>query len=339
MAGIPNVMLPIFNMDSNRVTDSISIMKVIDTLSESGAFSSIEQIYYSSLYPRDNFTLDRALLKLYFDKFDLYIGRQQVAWGTGYAWNPTDIWNIKSPLDPAAARQGVNAIRAEIPLGRLGQVAGVVVPGVNIRNTSGGLRIKQNIKGFDLSLCSVKMMTHDRALFGLPKKLLVGADMAGQIPGEVGVWAEVAFTNPVPDTLNYADFDSAFLQIDAGMDYTLENGLYLMLEYYFNGSGKSSAKHYNFMSLLNLFAGEVSGLARNYLFFGLRKDFLELFNFGLYINTNLDDKSAVILPSWEYDFTDGISINLGANLFIGDKKESEYGSFFSSSILRVTGYF
>jgi hypothetical protein len=53
--------------------------------------------------------MDRALIKLYFGSFDLIFGKQQIAWGTGYAFNPTDTWNIKDPLNPNGAKIGVLA--------------------------------------------------------------------------------------------------------------------------------------------------------------------------------------------------------------------------------------
>jgi hypothetical protein len=334
-ASMPMVM----EMLDSVMGDSTGADLMNQIMDDATAMKTVEQLYYSSYYPRDKLLLDRTLIKLYFNRFDLYIGKQKIAWGTGYAWNPTDIWNIKSPLDATAPSLGVNAVRAEIPLGRLGQIAGLVKPGMDVKHTSGGLRIKQNIKGFDLSLCGAKIMTHDRHLLGLPKKLMLGMDMAGQIPAEIGVWAEVAYNNMVYDTMKYTDFDSAFLELDAGMDYTFSNGLYVMLEYYFNGKGKGQATDYDLETLIYMMSGEISGMGRNYLFTGTRMDFLELFTGSLFIISNLDDKSLGIMPSVDYDFTDGISLNLGATAFVGDEEESEYGAFYSSLFFKITGYF
>ncbi|UCH10169.1 MAG: hypothetical protein JSU61_13370, partial [Fidelibacterota bacterium] len=65
----------------------------------------------------DTLYLDNVYIKINFRKFDLTAGKQQISLGTGYAWNPLDIFNLKQLLDPTYEQTGVNALRAEIPLG------------------------------------------------------------------------------------------------------------------------------------------------------------------------------------------------------------------------------
>ena len=57
--------------------------------------------------------LDNAYIKLAFKHFDLTVGKQQISLGTGYGWNPTDVFNIKDPLDPTYEQPGHNAVRLE----------------------------------------------------------------------------------------------------------------------------------------------------------------------------------------------------------------------------------
>lgn len=48
----------------------------------------------------DTIYLDNAALTLQRKRTLFTIGIQQLPWGSGYAWNPTDIWNKKELLDP-----------------------------------------------------------------------------------------------------------------------------------------------------------------------------------------------------------------------------------------------
>jgi len=65
----------------------------------------------------DRTFLDNAYLKLSLKAFDLTVGKQQISLGTGYVWNPTDVFNIKDPLDPTYEQPGHNALRVDVALG------------------------------------------------------------------------------------------------------------------------------------------------------------------------------------------------------------------------------
>jgi hypothetical protein len=316
--------------DSSGMSLSVISQKDLDRL--------VKYLPYSSFYPDDQVLLDRALVKLYFKPFDLFAGKQIVAWGTGYAFNPTDVWNTKNPLDADAPKTGVNALRLEIPLGAVSGISLVASPGRDFSHASGGFRYKTNFQRFDISICAMRIMNSDRELLGLPKKIMAGADMAGQI-GDVGVWAEAALNNPVYDWMEYTDFDSSYVQADIGLDYTFENGLYCMLEYYYNGLGRDDADDYGARDLVNLFAGETSGFAAHYLFGGTRFDIIDRFNISLFALGNLTDHSAMLVPSVEYLHSDNITLQIGAQAGIGDKQKSEYGGVYPNAFLTIRGYF
>ncbi len=298
----------------------------------------IRYLPYSSFYPKDKAVLDRALLKLYFKKFDLFIGRQMIAWGTGYGFNPTDVWNQKSPIDPTAPKMGVNAIRAEIPFGSVSGLTLVASPGADLKLSSAGFRFKGNLGGFDFSFSGMRVMNADRQLLGLPPKIIAGFDCAGQI-GSVGVWAEAAAINPKHANLDYTDVDSLYAQIDAGLDYNFPNGLYFLLEYYYNGLGRHDSKDYSAREYMSLFGGDAAGFGQNYVMVGLRKDFLDYFNATLFGLGNLNDQSAMLIPGIEYSFHDNLAIDIKAQIGIGDEEKTEYGGVYSSGVLTVTGFF
>ncbi|MBD3243428.1 MAG: hypothetical protein GF331_22755 [Chitinivibrionales bacterium] len=322
----------------SRTLDSASAMALQMIMQDVDTENLLRYLPYSSMYPRDKVRLDRALVKLYFKPFDLFIGRQMVGWGTGYGWNPTDVWNVKNPADPQAPKLGVNAIRAEIPFGAVSGLSIVVSPGPDIDHTSGGFRVKGNIGGFDLSLSGSRLMTADHALLGLPSQIIAGADMAGEV-GQVGVWLEGAVINPVHLGGDYTNFDSLYAQIDAGLNYTFENGLYVMGEYYYNGLGQWQPDDYSAFDLLHLFAGDMAGFGQHYAMLGVTKDLFDDFMLELFALGNLSDNSYLMLPGLEYTFHDNIALKAGAQLSIGDREKSEYGALYHSGYLKVTGWF
>ena len=53
----------------------------------------------------------------------------------------------------------------------------------------------------------------------------------------------------------------------------------------------------------------------------------------------MTDKSAVLMPSIEYSFTDNILMMLKYQAALGDKKKSEYGSMFNLLAVEIQGFF
>jgi hypothetical protein len=52
------------------------------------------------------------------DQFLMRVGKQRVAWGSGYAWNPTDMLEpVKNPFRPQEEREGIAAIKSDFLLG------------------------------------------------------------------------------------------------------------------------------------------------------------------------------------------------------------------------------
>lgn len=293
---------------------------------------------YTSFYPKNSIVLDRALVKLYLKYVDFFIGRQTIGWGTGYAFNPTDVWNKKNPADPNAPKVGVNALRAEIPLGNLSSLSIVASAGTDVKRSSGGLRFKSNLGGYDYSLSFTRSYSPDAFLLGLPERIILGADFSGEIKG-IGVFGEAAAVNPKFEGKRYTNFDSIYFQTDIGFYYTFENGLYIIAEYYFNQLGAKDKKDYNLKHLLYLLNGDMSGMGRHYGFGGITKEFLRYWKVELFALGNLTDRSVMVLPSVEYMHNENLSIKLGASVSFGDSYYTEFGGVYDCLMLSISGFF
>ncbi len=323
------------NIDTTNLGIDPNIIELLSTFDLNG----LNYLAYSSIYPKDRFTFDRALIKLYFKYADVYIGRQQIGWGTGYAFNPTDIWNQKNPTDPTAPKMGVDAFNISIPAGNLGSLSFIFTPGNDIEHCGYGSRFKNNIFGYDYSFSLTKYHNADRELYGFPEKILIGADFSGQTFADIGIFGEGVFVNPKYDDLEYTDTDSSYIQTTIGLNYTLDNGIYILAEYHYNGLGNDEMDTYDIIDFMNLYSGEMVGFGKNYIFTMIKYDFFDDYSFSITNLLNIDDKSGVIMPNLEYTFTEDIGIAINSSIFIGDTKKSEYGGMFNNIGFKVIGYF
>ena len=220
--------------------DSLSMMFPEEFQSE---IPAILNQMASFRYEDKNF-LDNANMRISFPKFDLTIGKQQISLGTGYAYNPVDVFNYKSITDPTYEQLGHNAIRLDLPFGAGYGLMGIYSPEENWKKSTKLLQLKGHISHFDYSLYALekqdtkldyeKMLsslaeTSFLALLEMPqieeKRQMLGADLVGEIFG-LGVWCESGY-NLMENSEDYVEF--VF-----GTDYTFDNQTYIMLEYYQN---------------------------------------------------------------------------------------------------------
>lgn len=280
----------------------------------------------------ENF-LDNAYVSIYFGHLSLRAGKQQLPWGTGYTWNPTDIFNEKNTLDPTYEKVGVNAFKLEVPFKSEGMATAVLSPGDEWKTSIKALKVKEHAKGFDYSACFAEKLREGFDYFldseFSEKRRLLGGDFSGQLLG-LGVWAEGAY-NSMQDS---EDFGQYLL----GADYTLESGLYIIGEYYRNELGKTNKEQYDFNDWMKLLGAEGENLGRHYLFLGERYPIAELWNWSNYVILNLNDKSGVVFPWLDYSLSDNAEVTFVGYLPFGEK-ESEFGEFGAGGFARIRVYF
>ena len=279
----------------------------------------------------ENF-LDNAYATMYFERVNIRIGKQQLPWGTGYTWNPTDIFNVKNALDPTYEKEGVNAFKVELPFTIEGMITAILGIDEDLGSSTKALKGKYHILGFDLSLSFVEkeQVGFDYISSGelSEKRRLFGVDFSGQVLG-LGVWGEGA-RNVMEDSDNFG-------QHLLGADYTLENGLYLMGEYYKNGLGKTDKKHYDFNDWMRLLGDEGQNLGKDYLFFGERYPIGELWTWANYLVINLNDTSGVFFPWFDYSLGDNTELSFVGYIPFG-KRETEFGEFGIGGFARIRVY-
>jgi hypothetical protein len=245
----------------------------------------------------DKLVWDRAYLKYRADAWSLTAGKQRIAWGTGYIWNPVDIFNpfVLSFAVKDEDKTNVESVRLEVPIGEAGGIDAFVLTGKPWGSTGKGIRVKGNAGLFDLAASYVDQGTLGRQ---------VGLETAGDIIKDVGVRGEIA-VKTVPGINGY------IAQATAGGDYTLDNGVGLNCEYYFNGLGSKDKNSYNW--------GTAESVGVDYLFFSANKILDEITTVTVSLLTNLDDQSFMVYPQFTRSLKQDLDLSVEAMLLFGQE--------------------
>ncbi|RKY84197.1 hypothetical protein DRQ09_08960 [candidate division KSB1 bacterium] len=278
--------------------------------------------------------LDNAYLKLSFKSFDITVGKQQISMGTGYTWNPTDVFNVKNVFDPTYEQPGHNSIRIDIPIGLKYSIVALYAPANIWRNSGKLIKFKGKSGHFDYSFIFIERMWTftDYLTFQstVQKRRLFGGDLAGQLFG-LGVWAEAAF-NRMRVTRN-------FWEVVAGADYTFDSGTYLMFEYYRNTLCKTNYRKYNITDWMRYISAEVKAVSRDNLFIYVNHPATDLINTGCYIISSLNDLSVAVVPLVIYNVFENVDLTLFGNFYTGKKGTTYSSSLGNGGLIRLRYYF
>jgi hypothetical protein len=285
---------------------------------------------------RDTLYLDNVYLKARFKHFDLTVGKQQISLGTGYAWNPTDIFNIKDLMDPTYEQTGVTAIRAEVPFGDRMLADIIYSPKEGWEESPQFIRFKLGIGSFDLT-ASVGQFRWERTGLNLTtlqpliirtSRNLYGGSAVGQI-WEIGMWAEGAW--------NELSKGDDFAEYVIGVDHTFDFQTYLMMEYYHNGSGTESDS-LTINDYMYSLGGQTHSLMQDYLFVLANHPISDVLSAGLMGIANLNDESFAINPLLDWNAFENVSVSLFLSKAVGED-DTEFGLQEWAWRVRVRAYF
>jgi len=280
----------------------------------------------------DTLFIDNMFLEFHHKLFDLTLGKQQIAPGVGYAWNPTDIFNQKDIMDPTYEQTGISAFKISVPLAERITFTGIMQPEQSWDETIQYYQLKTGIGQYDLSLLYSRSQYCQSGLFGTTVQShdLYGFNLEGELFG-LGIRSEVA--------AHRLDYNSDDLQYEyiIGGDYTFKNSLYLLAEYYHSDLG-AKANQTAFDDYLIYFAGERKSLNQNYLFALAMYPLGDLLDVSIFGIANLDDKSAVIAPQLIYRIFQDVELSVMGSLFIG-KDTDEFGYQEFGARVRLRAYF
>lgn len=285
-----------------------------------------------------NLEIDHLWGLVNLEKMDIQFGRIPIAWGTGYAFNPTVKTHPVSFLDD---------LSEETP-GTLGLLSGYALndrTAVQLylafedkmrtqRPTVGvwdhipyGIKVQKIWGAFDLSFSWIKEVFYRPQADDFHREYYLGGDFVGAV-GDVGVYGEAVLNLPRNGD-GRIDFSGHrtqdLLEYCVGGDYILTTAdLTLRMEYYHQGRGVTKKTDYDLMKGLS--TGQVLQ-AEDYLLVALEKNFLNYytFMFGSFINCN--DGSFILMPELNYNAADNLEVILGSVVPHGEKGSEFNGTW------------
>jgi hypothetical protein len=315
---------------------------VLDFLSDDLALSVPEEMraFYVIVFSNDTF-LDNAYIRFSFNAFDLTVGKQQISLGTGYVWNPTDVFNIKDVLDPTYEQPGHTAVRLDIPLGSMYMFTALYSPEETWGQSTKLVRLKGNISRFDYHLIAVERVWpfSDYTEFD-PESMsfadvsenrkMLGGSTVGELVG-LGVWAEYAY--------NWMEKSGDFYEIVIGADYTFDFQTYVILEYYRNTLGKSDFEDYDINDWMRFLAAEQKSICRDQAYVYVQHPATDLLNVGLQTVYCISDNSLAFVPTLGYSISDNVEIYAYLNFNLGEEGTVYGKNMGNGGLLRLRAYF
>jgi len=314
--------------------------------------------------------LDNAYLKLSFKYADFTVGKQQLSMGTGYVWNPTDVFNQKDMIDPTYEQPGHNALRLDMPFGSGFGLTTIYAPTEDWDYSDVLLKLKGRFSHFDLSILGIQKHWKftDARLFDPifmnfiqrdTKRQILGADIVGELLG-LGVWAEYAFNDVKIDDemdkyllalerfspphlsiirLPSMEIPKNYYEFVAGMDYTFDFQTYVMCEYYRNTLAKSDYKKYNLNDWMQLLSAEKKAISQDQLYLFIQHPATDLINVGGSAIISISDNSFALVPMMTYNVFENVDLNLFLNFYFGKEGTAYAKNLGNGGMVRARIYF
>jgi len=279
---------------------------------------------------KDTLFLDNIYLRTSLSNFDFTIGRQPLSLGTGYAWNPLDIFNRKDLMDPAYEQLGVNALRIEIPVATTSILDILIEPGSTWNMSSKMIQLKSHLGSFDYSLNGggqYRVVPDDNSHYISNHFIFGGGSFVGEF-WEFGLWGETFWS---------LDTDINFGEVVCGIDHTFNNGFYLMTEYFHHSLGAEKSE-VSFEHYLYNFSGETHSLMKNYIFTMGMYNMTDYISASLISFGNLDDESFILAPQLNWDVFEDVNMGVWASQSFG-QNDTEFAIQDLAIRFRVRAYF
>ncbi len=315
--------------------------------------NSVKKSSYNDLFKAGNgsniagdlhagLNLHRFYGKWNFEAVAVTIGRQLARYGTGKLWNPMDLLN---PITPTAFegpddQPGIDAVKVEYYPSESSEISLIYQPRRTENTIDMDTFLGKNVNG----------LARFRTTFG-EKEMAVIAGRAGR-KNLLGIDLVTIMNNGIlRGSIITADPDhgSSFFLANAGYDYTFKNGLYCLVEYFYNGNALtenralSDAYEAYVQGLENdavdaMIANQFITVNRHYLGFLLGYDITPLIRGDLFFIADTAGRSLFISPTLAYNMKTNLDVTLTVmtGLSDDDKTPSEFKELSDHPVLLVS---
>jgi len=316
--------------------------QMTDLLPESvtGEIPAALRSYYQIPF-EDRYFLDNAFIMINLNAVDLTLGKQQLSFGSGYAWNPTDLFNMKDLFDPAYEQPGHNAVRMDWQIGDRTVITSLVSPEQTWKESTELVQFKFGLSRFDLFIMGARTrqiqsdyLQFDPVTFSVmdnaEMRTVLGADLNGELFG-LGIWTEYVHSQ--------MEDSDGFYEVLAGLDYTFRSGTYCMAEFYRNMQGESDDTRYSLNDWLRYLNAEQKALSQDQVYGLIQHPVTDIMNLGLSGIYSLSDGSAALLPTLTWTPDPNLEILIYINWLSGKDTQVYNASLGNGGLIRARVYF
>ena len=267
--------------------------------------------------------LDRLSLTVQQRRFVVRLGRQAVTWGSGFLFNPMDLFNPFAPTDiEREYKIGDDMAQVQMSFGESGDAQFLYVPR---RDPSTG-----KVEGSQDSLAGKIHFAKGTTEFDIMaakhfEEQVLGAGCLGYL-GDAAWRLNATWTFP-----DEKSDESNFLSLVANTDYSWiwwNKNFYGFVEAFYNGLGDDNYSE-SIMDngvMERLGRGELFTLGRYYLGGHIRMELHPLVNIFFTVINNMEDPSGILQPRLTWDITQDLQLTCGGNICYGGRG-TEYGGF------------
>ena len=269
-------------------------------------YAAYDTAFYSNIL--EDIDIERLALWLGPENMRIIAGKQHLYWGVGRVFRPLDIFNKTDFYEPGYERPGKNALLGFLSIGSLSSLRAIMSPKENFDNSLYGMRVGSNILKNDIGITAMHRPSEE--LF------IIGGEIAGEFI--LGYWCEYSYITE--DTLDFS-------KLSLGIDYSLPFRIYIMTEFFFDGSGVRDPDDYDFN---RIFSGERATLAQHYLYSTISTipNPFAVLQPSINALINLDDQSFILIPQLGLSIFENTEVFIGVNYFFGSE-ETEFKNIIS----------
>ena len=313
---------PTFSVNKNRASSGLSPQAALTSSSYrlDDLSSEVDQSDHSQIFQN----LDRLNIQIHLEHGDLTLGRQAIAFGSARMVNPMDLF-VPYALQTLNTeyRVGIDGIRYQHYLSDFALLDMGVIIGKDSKpeGSAAFIRSQTSIEGNDIEMMMIQLDQAQLFAAGLQRSL-----------GDFGAWIETAYLN----TSQSSSDQKRYWRTSLGIDYAVNEDVFMMLELHHNGAGTDQAKHY--LSKTQNAAYEQYGvylLGKEYVMPSFTVTINPLLTIASSLVYNLDDQSSLLNlvaeTSWsenqysQFGLYQGFGKDLGLSNSVPEI-QSEYGA-------------
>ena len=306
--------------------------------------------------------IHRAYVKVSVDHFTATVGRQQIRFGSGKLWNPLDILNPISPtyLEGVDEQKGTDAIKLDFFPDEKSEITIIYdlkksnnkIEHFNMKDCNYILRAKTSVNSTDIAVLGGYVTRRGLAGFDFATILFDGMFRGSLMISQAGE-SHLEATDPLyPLKFMIPGKNESFgvyFQANTGYEYTFKEGIYFLIEYFYNQKAINYNKdqksafyisQFNFMdqkTYLQL-ANQFLTINQHYIGLALGYDFHPLVRGDFFTIADIQGRGIFWSPTVKINAYENLDFTVGVmGAFTFNNKISDFSEFRKNYLFYATG--